>query len=773
MHLLKKLSAIFFIATASITYSYGQAGTTGTIRGFVYDKANGEPVIFTNVLLKGTKYGGPTDVNGYYNISKLAPGTYTVMVAALGYDTLKAIVSVKADDIITKKLYLSARTVELTGVEISAQKKEAQTSVRIGVNKVTPKEIKQVASVGGEADIAQYLQVLPGVISSGDQGGQLYIRGGEPIQNKVLLDGMTIYNPFHSIGLFSVFDADIIRNADVYTAGFNAEYGGRISSIMDIRTRDGNKKQFGGKVSVSPFMSKLILEGPLIKQTDDEKGSASFIFSGKTSYLQQTSKAFYSYVDKNASIPIPYNFTDLYGKVSLNAGNGSKLNLFGFNFSDDVNYKGISDYNWTSAGGGANFVIIPGSSPVLIDGTVAYSNYQTSFKEDAINSKPKTSGISGFNMGLNFTYFLADDELKYGIDMQAYSTNFKFYTQLNNPVELDGTTTEVVGFAKYKINFKKKLIIEPGLHVHYYAKLDEFSFEPRFGAKYIVNNNFRLKMAAGLYSQNFISATSNRDVVNLFYGFLTGPDNVAPYYGQNDVTSKLQKARHLVAGFEYDLPFNLELNVEGYVKDFYQLTAINSNKLYPSDYDFVIEKGLAKGVDFVLKYDVKRLYIWLTYSLGQVTRTGAGNTGDLTTYPTNYDRRNNLSLVTSYSFGKGGNWEADARWNYGTGFPFTPTQGFANTQNFNGGIGTNTNNSNSATPTILYGDINSARLTNYHRFDLTIKRKFSLGKNSILETNFSVTNLYNRSNIFYIERTTNAKIYQLPILPSIGANLTF
>jgi hypothetical protein len=167
----------------------------------------------------------------------------------------------------------------------------------VAVQTIDPVAINKLPSVG-EPDLAQYLQVLPGVVFTGDQGGQLYIRGGLPIQNKVLLDGMVIYNPFHSIGLFSVFDNDIMRNADVYSAGFGAEYGGRTSSIMDITTRDGNKKHLSGKVSASTFGAKLTLEGPLKKLKEDGKGSSSFLLSGKTSYLPQTSKTLYPYANQ-------------------------------------------------------------------------------------------------------------------------------------------------------------------------------------------------------------------------------------------------------------------------------------------------------------------------------------------------------------------------------------------------------------------------------------------------------------------------------------------
>jgi hypothetical protein len=461
----------FFIFAAG--FSLAAAATlaqTATIRGFVYEKETGEPMIFTNVYLKGTTHGVSTDVNGYFLISKIPPGSYTLVVSGLGYDSLKTQVTVKADDIITKKLYVPKRSIELKGIDVSAERQEAKTEVRVSVTKVTPKEIKQVPTVGGEADIAQYMQILPGVITTGDQGGQLYIRGGSPIQNKVLLDGMVIYNPFHSIGLFSVFDADIIRNADIYTGGFNAEYGGRISSIMDIKTRDGNKKRLSGKVSGSAFMSKVILEGPISRQTDEDKGSTSFILSSKTSYLRQTSKTLYNYGTLK-DVGIPFNFRDLYGKVSLNSVNGSKINLFGFNFTDDVQYEGISNLNWKSTGYGSSFVIIPGASPVLIDGVFAYSGYDIELQEGA--NKPRSSSINGFNMGLNFTYYLQKDEVKYGIDIQAFDTKFQFATPLGQSININGTNTEVVGYARYKKIFSK-LLIEPGIHIHYYSKLDEF-----------------------------------------------------------------------------------------------------------------------------------------------------------------------------------------------------------------------------------------------------------------------------------------------------------
>lgn len=749
---------------------------TGNIRGFLYEKETGEPMIFTGVIIQGTSLGAQTDVNGYFSITRVPAGKFNLLVTFLGYDTLKQEVEIKDGEILTRKLYMQKSSVKLKDLVISAEKKEAQTEVRTSVTKISPKEIKQVPAVGGDADLAQYLQVLPGVVFTGDQGGQLYIRGGAPIQNKVLLDGAVIYNPFHSIGLFSVFDADIIRNADIYTGGFNAEYGGRISSIMDITTRDGNKKRIAGKVGASPFGAKLMLEGPLKKSKDDDGSSSSFLISAKNSYLTQTSKLFYTYVD---TAGLPFNFNDLYGKVSFNAPNGSKLNLFGFNFNDKVKYRGVSDLLWNSYGGGGNFIVIPGGSPILIKGNFSYSDYKITL--DEANNQPRTSKINGFNMGLNFTYFINKNELNYGLEVLGFKTDFSFSNN-NINVSQSENTTEIAGYFKYKI-IAGKLVIDPGFRMHYYASLNNFSPEPRLGLKYNVNDIFRIKFAGGMYSQNLISANSDRDVVNLFYGFLSGPSNLQSTFRDEDgnvrdVTHKLQKANHLIGGIEVDLGSRITLNVESYIKQFTQLTNINRNKIFDDTgenssrpdslkKDYIIETGRARGLDFLLKYDYKKIYVWLVYSLTFVDRWDGART-----YPPHFDRRHNVNLVFSYQFGKGLNWELDVRWNFGSGFPFTRTQGFFENLDFGQGINTTYPTDNGQLG-IIYGPLNDSRLPTYHRLDFNLKRKFAVGENGLLEVNVGATNLYNRDNIFYINRVSGEKILQLPLLPSVGATFNF
>lgn len=759
------------LMSLSIITTYAQqTSSVGDIRGFVYDKKTGEPIIFTNVFLEGTTIGVATDVNGFYSLTKVKPGTYKLVSTGIGYDTVKFTIVVKSGQKLSQNLFLSQKAVNLKDIEITADKTEAKTETKVSAVKVTPKQITQIPSVGGEPDLAQYLQVLPGVVFTGDQGGQLYIRGGSPIQNKVLLDGMVIYNPFHSIGLYSVFETDIIRNAEVHTGGFGAEYGGRISAVMDVTTRDGNKKRLSGKLATNPFTSKLLLEGPLTKYKEG-KGTASFILSGRTSYLEKTSRSIYSYVD---TAGLPYNFSDFYGKVSLNGVNGSKLNLFGFNFTDQVKYEAPAALSWNSAGAGGSFVMVPDESSVLIDGAFAYSNYKIT--QPQTNNTQRYSEIGGFNAGLNFTYFYGKDELKYGLDMLGFKTDFVFTNASGVIVQQQQFTSEIATYFKYKY-LRNRLILEPSVRFHYYASLNEMSVEPRLATKYVITENIRFKGAAGLYSQNLMSSTSDNDVVSLFYGFLSGPENLPESFRGKTINSSLQKARHLVAGFEFDVFKHMTLNLEGYIKQFNQLTNINRDKIYEDSEqnqdkpgyqreDYIVEDGVAKGVDFTLKYEHKNLYVWTTYSLGYVNRRD-----EIREYLPHYDRRHNANIVVSYAFGKDKTWELNSRWNLGSGFPFTQTQGFYEKVKFNniyeqytqssGGLG------------IIYSSLNGGRLPWFHRLDISVKKQWKLNENSRLEANLGATNIYNRDNLFYFDRLTNSKRYQLPFLPSLGVNLTF
>lgn len=752
---------------------------SGNVRGFIYDAETGEPSIFTPVaLISGERtLGAQTDVNGFFSFTRLAPGSYTIRVIYLGYDTLSQTVAV-TDRIVNEKLYLKKSSTTMQPVMVTATRREATEQVRVGVTTLTPKQIERLPTIGGQADIAQYMQVVPGVVFTGDQGGQLYIRGGSPIQNLVQMDGMTLYNPFHSLGLFSVFDNDIIRNADIYTAAFPAQYGGRVSSVMDITTRDGNKNRLSGKVSASTFAAKALLEGPLKKPAKPGGGGSSFLVNYKRSYLDQTSKSLYEgLVGKEG---LPFRFDDLYGKISLNAANGSKVNFFGFNFNDGVRYRGVSDIEWNNWGAGTNFVLVPSESSTIIDGVFALSNYEIGMREDRL--APRTSSINSYNVGLNFKYFLGKDEMKYGINVAGVKTKFNYFNSLGYGLRQENVSTELAGHFNYRIN-AGKFVIDPGVRAQYYASLSVMSIEPRMGLKFNATEKVRFKAAGGFFSQNLMAANNDRDVVNLFYGFLTAAEDIPRSMPEPDgsvrtIKDPVQRGKHAVVGVELDLIEGMTVNLEGYIKEFGQVTNLNRDKLYndtpefiskPDQLkkDYILETGIAKGGDMLLKYERKKAYFWFVYSLNFVERWDG-----MRTYNPIWDRRHNVNLVASYEFGKFDSWKVSARWNYGSGFPFTQNQGMYARLPFNNGVGSDITSANGDLA-IIYADLNGGRLPSYHRLDVGVTKIWRLSDRQEIQADLSVTNGYDRRNIFYRDRISGARVDQLPFLPSFGLSYTF
>jgi len=747
-------------------FSTALLAQNAVLKGFTYDDSNGESKPYCTIQLMGTSYGALSDGDGAFMINKIPQGTYTVKVSYMGYVDIFDTIEVSNNVTITKRYSLKPSTTVLDAVEIVGEGQRREQETRTSVISVSPKDMSKMPAIGGQPDFAQYLQVLPGIISTGDQGGQIYVRGGTPIQNMLLLDGVILYSPFHSIGIFSVFDMDIMSSADVYTGGFGAEFGGRISSVMDIKTRDGNKKRLSGKIDLSNIQTQLLLEGPLVKLKDDRKTSLSFILSGKGSYLDKSSKIFYPYVGEDG---LPFSFMDLYGKITLATQNGTKLNIFGFHYDDKVKYQSIANYGWTNWGIGSNFLIVPGDVPTTIEGSLAYSNYDCLLDDQ--QAQPRSSSMDGFTFNLGFNYYIGKNLFNVGIEAVGYNTFYQYTTRYGSEIGMEDHTTDLSFFAKFKYNFRNKLLVEPSFRLQYYYSLGEASPEPRLAIKYNVLKNLRLKLAGGLYSQNLVSVTSDRDVVSLFSGFISSPISstmLSDYRlnSEEEVKGRLQKSQHIILGVEYDPIANVNINIEGYYKNFSQLISINRYRMFDSEQEFIWEKGRAYGGDITIKYENKGFYTWLVYSLGWVKRDD-----NVIQYPPHFDRRHNINLLASYSFGKRKSWQIDARWNFGTGFPFTQTQAYY--PHYDPvSVGDDYIHSNEEVYFLL-GEFNQARLPSYHRLDIGAKKKFFLGERNSLELSLSFSNIYNYRNIFYVNRTTNDIIYQLPFLYYFGLTWRF
>lgn len=750
---------------------------TGTVRGIVKNNEDGNAVPFAKVHLVGTDRFGATDIDGLFSIPNVPPGKYTLKITAPQYTDFVKDIEITSGGIIDIKVELVVG--KMTGaVDVTVNDAEKVTDPRTSVVKITNTDIKRVPVTGGTADIAGYFQTVPGVISTGDQGGQVYVRGGTPIQNKVLLDGMTIYNPFHSIGFYSVFETELIRSADIYTGGFNAKYGGRISSVMDISYRDGNTKRFGGVVSVSPFTSQILLEGPL-----NRNHTISYVLSGKASVLEQTSKTLYPYINNGDGLP--FNFYDFYGKVTVHGDQANKFSVFGFSFNDQVTYQAVSNLKWNSYGGGTNFIFVPNNSQLFMKGRLNFSSYDILLQEE--NLPDRSSGILGSELAFDFTYHLpGKSKLEYGFGFNYFQTKFKTFNEVNRAIEQNNNSPEAGAYVTYRhVTKNRRLVIEPGMRFQGYASVGQLTAEPRLSAKYNVTDIFRVKIAGGYFTQNYTSTNSDKDVVNLFYGFITAPQSypgsfTKPDGSEKEIRNGLQKAWHAIYGIEIDVTKKLSLNVEAYYKWFSQMTNVNNNKIFEDNAanyaiadiykkNFIIESGTAFGGDIVFTYSTKKFYFWAVYAIGKVNRWDG-----FQFYAPVFDRRHNVNLISTYSFGKNESWEITARWNLGTGFPFKQTNGVYEKPVIDN-IDSDYWTGNAGTLTFLYDDGNNGRLPTYHRLDMNIKKTISSQKykNLKFELIGGVTNIYSRKNIFYVNRITNEKVYQLPIMPSLAFTMKF
>lgn len=783
---------LFLVASLLLIFgAMGLYGQHGTIRGPVKDM-DGEPLVNAVVFIPELKKGAYTNADGIYSLDRLPAGTFEVFATFAGYDTMVQFITLTEGQKTTvlftiEEIGFFSEEVEITADAIGKiQTKE----VKLGQVSFSPKEINLLPSIGAP-DLMQYLQVLPGIVSTGDQGGQVFIRGGTPIQNMTLMDGMIVYSPFHSIGLFSTFDPDYIRSVEVYSGGFPAQYGGRVSSIIDVKTRNGNFNDFSGKLNLNPFSTNALIEGP-IKRARRQGGGSSFLVSYRKNYIDQTGKTFYPNI--NDSIGLPYNFTDLYAKMSLSDG-VNYANIYGFRNTDNVNYGvAAADIGWVANGGGANFMMLPQGAGAILRGGFSFSNYEVGLNS-ASETFPRNSRIQGFNGGLDVSYIVNSvDEFSAGLTFLGFSTDYEFTNSLGFRTTSQANNSEFATYFDYKKVVQTKrffttkrdsvwdfMVIDPSVRFHFFNDQSHVAVEPRLRVK-INMPRLSFSFATGWYTQNLMSAASDRDVVNFFQGILSAPSSLA----NRQEDHNLQTAFHLLGGVEVELIPNLAVQVEAWMKDFTQLTNINRDKLFPDDPDFITEIGLAHGYDFLIKYQTSKLYLYGTYGWSKVIRDDFKRV-----YAPVFDRRHTVNLVGSlrlkpfgYVVSEAGRkrlpkfrehaWEFGFRWTLGSGFPFTQTQGyFEKLDFFDDGAQTDIAFQNGDLGLILADELNGGRLPFYHRMDLSAKRKWLINNNWLLETSFSLINTYDRKNIFYFDRVRFTPIYQLPVLPTLGVTIKY
>jgi len=730
-------SLIFFIVLFSSSFSIAQE--YGTIRGFVTDSTSGEALPFGNVLIEEINLGASTDERGMFLINKIpANKSYEVTVSYVGFKTKIISVFIKSAEMAELEIALIPLSIELQTIEKIGERTVEKNATNISIERIPIKQL-DILPIGVESDIFKYIQYIPGVSSTGDISAKYYVRGGDSDQNLVEINGVTIYTPYHSLGLFSAVDPAMINSAEFLKGAFSSEYGGRLSSVMNIVSKDGNKKRFGLTASVSSLTAKGILEGPI--------PNGSFLLSARKSYSTDILNKFF----RNESIPI--DFYDLSFKLNYSSKeifSNAKFTLFGFASNDVVDYNDPlrEKFNWENKLLGFEWLQIY-DVPLISKLRISVSNFEGEVIPNESSLKPQKNYVNDVNLSFDMNVVYSNkDELGGGIDFKFLETKLYQENRVGAQTNLEELAANLSIYGMYKFFRFEDFGADVGAryNVTGLTKNGSGVIEPRVSLTYQLFSNLSLKGAWGIYLQEITTLSDEDELISVFEPWIIIPDNMDP-----SISTQYN------IGLVYDFVPGFSFTAEGFYKRIKNLPVINDQKFLARDPDLIAGEGESFGWEFLSDYGINPVSLSVSYTLSWAYKAF----DDWIYYP-KYDARHRLNLILEYNLGSG--WVAGAIWNYSSGLPFTQLLGYYDKfyldDIHSSGIG-----AGEFDPYAILDDRNLGRLPDYHRLDLSLTKRFQISF-SKWELSISAINVYDRQNIYYFDRKTGEIVYMLPFFVS-------
>ena len=787
---------LFYLLFFTCMNSFAQ--TKYTISGYVQESESGENLIGVSIYDKNTFKGTVTNQYGFYSLT-LEEGNYEIIYSFIGLQSItknvnlnedtRINISLKSDAIITEEVIVTGEKLDKN---VSSSK---MSQVKIEVN-----NIKQLPVILGEVDVLKSAQLLPGITSNGEGSSGLYVRGGGPDQNLILLDEAVVYNASHLFGFFSFFNADAIKDINIIKGGMPAEYGGRLSSVLDISMKDGNNKKYQADGGIGLLSSRLTLQGPI------QKEKSSFILSGRRTYIDVLSQPFLNREDPetgepNAFAGSGYYFYDLTTKINYRISDKDRLYLSGY-FGRDVFSFANSDNGfaieipWGNATGSLRWNHLF-NDKLFMNTSVIFSDYRFEFNLAQSDFEFKIfSGINDWNtkvdflyqpnqrhtikFGTNYTYHIftpgnatgRSGDVEFAPDeiFRQYSNEGALY--FSNDFELSDEIKINAGIRYSSFQHRGDINILKYIQNDLTFNSDNYrNIEPRFSLRYKLNTTSSLKTS---YTENYqyihLASTSS---VSL-------PTDL---WVPSSTVIKPKFSRQYAIGFFKNLKDNMyETSLEAYYKEMTNLIEYREgflpedNTNQSSDNSFTFGEGDSYGIELLLKKNQGKTTGWIGYTLSKTTRYfDEVNNG--ISFPAKYDRRHDLSITATHKLSK--SWVLSGVFVYATGNAITlPTERY-----------------------IIGGDVytqftsrNEYRMDPYHRMDIGATYTPSKKKKKFKSTwNFSIYNVYSRKNPYFIyfalegleddgenqniqNGNVEPKAYQVsifPILPSVTWNFNF
>lgn len=716
------------------------AQNSGILRGQVIDSRTGEVLIYANVFIKQLERGTSTNEQGYFILTSLPPDkNYTAIISYVGYEEKTLNFVIEKNRVTNLNVKLTPSDFEIQTVE-KVGKRVIETNVTdVGLRVISIKELETIPQ-GVELDLFRSLQHVSGVKTTGDISSRYYVRGGAADQNLILLDGVAVYNPYHALGIFSVFDPEIVNSMELYKGGFPAEFGGKVSSVLNIITKDGNKNKLSAKGSVSLLSAKAVLEGPI--------PHGSFIISGRKTHSNNIFKKFLN--DQN----VPLDFNDFSFKLNYSNqefSKGTKFVIHGFSSQDNINRDSqfSEDYQWKNSLFGFRWYQVASNSPVFFNLGFSVSNYSGQIFPKLSSVRPQLNDVKDISFNANFNYvFESRDEIIVGFDVKDLSTKIQLENNRGAISNISSKGSQIAVFAKYKFLQFDNLGIDIGARLNLAQLADKPGnlIDPRINLTYTPIPIVSFKFAWGKYQQDLITLTREDQILTLFEPWLITPDYLDP-----------TSSTHYIGGITTHFHENLTIKLEAYYKETDNLAVINENKIFSNDRDFVKGNGESYGWEAFLGYNDQYINFTTSYSNSWSYK----EVNNWLYYP-KYDIRHTLNIGLGINIGKG--WLISGMWVYNSGLPFTQLTGYYDKYVISD-IYFDENYFDSTEPYTLIGDKNIARLPDYHRLDVTLSKKLTLGPIN-MAVNFSILNVYDRKNILYFNRDTGERVNMLPFLPS-------
>ncbi|WP_105012959.1 TonB-dependent receptor [Salinibacter sp. 10B] len=721
------------------------------LRGFVVDAETGQPLPGAHVVVRSlttdaSPQGTVADNNGYYHFAGLSPDRYTLRATFVGYRPIRDTLQLSGpEDPVTRTFELSP-TEQALGEIVVTDAAGGATTQEAGRQRVAPADVGRIPTPSVSGDLASYLQSLPGVVSVGDRGGQLYVRGGTPDQNLVLMDGMQVYRPFHIIGFYSAFPQALISNAEVYAGGFPARYSGRLSSVIDVQMRGGNQEHVAAAVTASPFLTGVRAEGPL------NNDGLSLLATARVSQIERTAPPLLGQAQ-------PLKFTDQFAKLQ-NTTESGRCSLTGFHTYDRGSLAPASSdiFRWSNTVFGGRCVAFGSGSSALADVSVSSSYVKNAVGE---NSAPERwANLWDFATKVNVVKpFAGRSAIRSGFHLHYSEQEYALGEQFQGLQTADMNVISVNGYVSGTLSLGDRVDLRPGVAVTVPFDYGP-TIEPRLRASWrpFGSNNQEVNAAMGLYRQTVVGLSDERDLGSSFMAWTPTPlDQGRP------------AAWHAILGWRQQIG-DFGLTAEGYYKDLANLAV----PIWSARARFTTEltgaEGTAWGLDLRGTFEHGRVYAYLGYGLSWTRYTASqDNFGtwfgtDIQAYHPPQDRRHELNTVLSVALSL---FTIDLRWQMGSGLPYTKPFGFdvyvhqEDLQQTPRAFGT---------PRLLYEKPYDSRLPAYHRLDVSLERTFT-GNFANLTAKAGAINLYDRQNLFYFDLFTQRRVNQLPLVPYVALKI--